>query len=113
MQFFSTTKYNTSNPSKRVLEQAKLLRQSVSFQLTTALNVENVPLILRIAAKNYKANALHDNRRFLEVKDLKGVYPELWLKCADILEEAAKIIDEEIKTYKEKEPKGKRFRPSL
>jgi hypothetical protein len=100
-------------PSIKELEQAALLRGSMSFMLTTAINIEDVPKILKNAAANYKGNAKHDRRKLQEVTDASYIYPELWAFAASLFEETAKILEEEIKITREKPSTIKRRRPKL
>jgi len=76
----------------------------MSFGLTTAINVEDVPLILRSAARNYKANAKNDKNFILEQRNLRRHYPELWEFAAQILEQCAEMLDSQIADVKSREP---------
>jgi hypothetical protein len=76
----------------------------MSFSLVTAINIEDVPLILRSAARNYYANARHDEKVILERTNLREHHPELWNFAAQILEQSAEMLESQIKECKERAP---------
>ena len=76
----------------------------MSFSLVTAINIEDVPLILRSAARNYQANAKNDEKIILERRQLRQHYPELWECAAQLLEQCAKTLESQIKEVKAREP---------
>lgn len=76
----------------------------MSFSLVTAINIEDVPLILRSAARNYQANAKNDDKIVLERRQLRQHYPELWEFAAQLLEQCANTLESQIKEVKAREP---------
>jgi hypothetical protein len=63
----------------------------MSFGLITAVNIEDVPALLRNVARNYRGT---QTRRF----------PHLWEYAAKVVEEAAALMDERIALAKATEP---------
>jgi hypothetical protein len=76
----------------------------MSFGLTTAINVEDIPLIMRSAARNYHQNARNDEKVILERRRLRQHHPELWDFAAQLLEQCAEILESKIKTAQSSEP---------
>ena len=74
------------------------------FGLVTAINVEDVPSIMRSAAKNFYGNAKNDEKIILERRQLRQHYPELWEYAAQLLEQCAKTLESQIKEVKAREP---------
>jgi hypothetical protein len=75
----------------------------MTFGLVTAINIEDVPIILQNAARNYLTNAQHDQDVILEHKNLRKHYPELWKFAAQMLEEVAQMLQSQIDSVKAQE----------
>jgi hypothetical protein len=75
----------------------------MSFGLVTALNIEDVPMIMRITARNYRRNAENDEDTILEYTKLHGHHPDLWKFAAELLEQSAQMLDASIKDARERE----------
>lgn len=75
----------------------------MTFGLVTAINIEDVPVILQNAARNYLTNAQHDKDVILEHKNLRKHYPELWKFAAQMLEEVAQMLQSQIDSVKAQE----------
>jgi hypothetical protein len=76
----------------------------MSFSLVTAINIEDVPLIMRSAARNYYNNAKHDEKVILEHTNLREHHPELWTFAAQILEQSAEMLESQIKECRGRAP---------
>lgn len=74
------------------------------FSLVTAINIEDVPLILRTAARNYLGNAENDEKVILERTHLQRHYPELWRYAAELLQQCAEMLDTQIKEERTRQP---------
>jgi hypothetical protein len=80
----------------------------MSFGLVTALNIEDVPMIMRITARNYRKNAENGVGVILEYTELYGHHPDLWKFAAEVLEQSADMLDASIKDAKARAPKARR-----
>jgi hypothetical protein len=80
------------------------MKERPMFGLVTAINIEDVPLIMRSAARNYQGNAEHDEKIILERTRLAKHHPELWRYAAELLQQCAKMLEEQIKEAQAHQP---------
>jgi hypothetical protein len=74
------------------------------FGLVTAINIEDVPLIMKSAARNYQSNAENGDKVILERNNLRQHYPELWRYAADLLQQCAEMLESQIKEVQANQP---------